>query len=521
MKEKLCYCYKVENISDEKSALAEISKINGVLSCQIVDGVLFYEISPLTNEYDILVASMNICEAFGGELIVGEENLLEENVFDSYNDGEALDENIGSNIDEAQEIIEDNQPIAEDLDKKDEKFEEIKESETLYEKRKKLKKDILMRGVELSLSLILFIVACFIPSSGNQVFTVNSILLILAFAVSVYEIFYFMFIAISKKKFYDTTIVLMLACISMVLFGGLREATLISIIYSLILSISECSKRQREIMLAELYDLTENDEDKAIEKAKSYLAGLESEFAKGAKARKIVGYISLLIIVFSFFCLIPALKLSSYVSMIIGVAVLLTVLSNDIIKDGIINTRVFSKYCEIEFNFNENIDSVASANAIEISASSMVDENGELKENTIGAMKEFITLGIKSLKTDFDIEVKDEIKDQVDFVDKDFKNKKLLTIGGKDKTLSFEKDAQKVAINSGEMPSLPLAYRLAKKCKKRKTLSKILTFISAIFTIGIIILPIFKLAGYALYLSAGGVFIALLASVVGLLNLKN
>ena len=68
MKEKLCYCYKVENISDEKSVLAEISKIDGVLSCQIVDGVLFYEISPLTSEYDILVASMNICESFGGEL---------------------------------------------------------------------------------------------------------------------------------------------------------------------------------------------------------------------------------------------------------------------------------------------------------------------------------------------------------------------------------------------------------------------------------------------------------------------
>ena len=85
----------------------------------------------------------------------------------------------------------------------------------------------------------------------------------------------------------------------------------------------------------------------------------------------------------------------------------------------------------------------------------------------------------------------------------------------------YELCSEKVVINSGEMPSLPLAYRLAKKCKKRKTLAKILAYISAIFIVGIIILPVFKLAGYALYLSAGGVFITLLASVVGLLNLKN
>ncbi len=510
MKEKLCYCYKVENITDEKSVISEISKIDGVLSCQIVDGVLFYEISPLFNEYDILVASMNICESFGGELIVGEDNLSNE----INNDEEVFDKNINENI-------EDNQPIAEDLDIKDEKVQEYKESETLYEKRKKLKKDITIRVCELALSLVLFVIACFIPSNGTSVFTASSILLILAFAISVYETFYFMFIAISKKKFYDTAIVLMLACVSMVLFGGLKQATVISIIYSLIISISEYSKRQREIMLSELYDLTENDEDKAVEKAGNYLKELDKEFTKGEKARKIVGYVALLITVFSFFCLIPALKLSNYVSMIIGVGVILTVLSNDIIKDGIINSRAFSKYCEIEFNSNENLDAVANANALEISVSSMVDENGELKENSIGAMKEFVALGIKSLKTEFDIEVKDEIKDQVDFVDKDFKNKKVITIGDKDKTLSFEKDAKFVEISSNEMASLPLAFRLAKKCRRRKILSKILTIISALFIVGIAVLPIFKLVGYALYLSAGSLFLISISSIIGLLNLKN
>ncbi len=509
MKEKLCYCYKVENITDEKSVIDRISKIDGVLSCQIVDGVLFYEISPLFNEYDILVASMNICESFGGELIVGEDNLSNE----INNDEEVLDKNTTENI-------EDNQPIAEDLDKI-EKVEEYRESETLYEKRKKLKKDITIRVGELALSVILFIIACFIPSSGTSVFTASSILLILAFAISVYETFYFMFIAISKKKFYDTAIVLMLACISMVLFGGLKQATVISIIYSLIISISEYSKRQREIMLSELYDLTENDEEKSIEKAKSYLSKVDCEFTKGEKVRKIVGYVALLIIIFSFFCLIPALKLQDYVSMIIGTGVILTVLSNDIIKDGIINTRAFSKYCEIGFNSNENLDTVASANALEISVSSMVDENGQLRENTIGAMKEFVALGIKSLKTDFDIEVKDEIKDQVDFVDKEFKGKKVLTIGGKDKTLSFEKDAKFVEISSNEMASLPLAYKLAKKYKRRKFVSKILTVISALFIVGIAVLPVFKLIGYALYLSAGSVFLVSITSTIGLLNLKN
>lgn len=533
MKGNFVYCYKVENLSDEKSVLSEISKLEGVKNCQVVDGVLFYELTEWCNEYDILVASIEICEKYGATLIVGDDNQVdsgEDETSDSLSQDlteddqgleEVLSDDDSDNVLDGEEENQDNRVIGRSFLQK--LKEEPKDDETLNEKRVKLKRDIITRAGELLLSIILFVVACFIPSNSQSVFTASSVLFIIAFAVSVYEIFYFMFIAFSEKKYFDSTITVMLGLVALVLFGALKYATIISMLYSLILSITQYTKRHREIILGELYDVTLLDENKSVEKANQVLDGLDGVFCKSDKIKKVFGYFSLIIIVFSFFTLIPALKLTNYSILIVGVGIILAVFSNDIVKDGIINATVNAKYCEIEYqNFN-NINLIANANALEIDASVMMDGEN-LNENSIGAMKEFVSLGIKSLKTNFDVDVKEEIKEQIDFADKDFKGKKLLTIGGADKMISFDENAKNTKVSSGEMSSLPLAYKIAKRCKRIKTATKVLNCISTLFILLIGALPLLKktiLFDNLLYFVIGSVSLVVVSALLNIINLKN
>ncbi len=516
MKKRNCYFYKVEGEFNKKQALKEISQIAGVISCEFDENNLIYEISPYANEYDILTASMSIIENLGGELIVGEENqydsseeILEEDFTSTDDENENLNED--TKLDE-NENIGNNRVIDEDLHE---------EKESLITKRKKLKSDVITRICELSVSLILLIISLILPNSENSVFSINSVLLIFSFAICIYEIFYYASIDISNKKFYSIDLGFSLANIALVLMGGLETSVILSLIYSFARSIDKLSERYGEIYLGEILDVSVNDEDGAYKLAQKQIKESKEKFGKNTKLEMILGYLSIAVTLLSLLTLIPALNLGNYSLLIISVAIFLIVLSQFVcgnIKANILSfTKMVAKYFEIEFSSFEQIEKTAKANSIEVDFSAMV--NGEeLKDDAIGCFMELKLLGIKNFHTNFDIDGKEEVKKNVDFVERELKNKKTISIGLQGRDINFNQG--EVLLTSPEMFRLPIWYKIAKKSLKLVNLSKVLMIFACVAMVTSIVLTILKtftLLPLMVYLIP---LILVLGSVIGLLNFK-
>lgn len=171
-------------------------------------------------------------------------------------------------------------------------------------------------------------------------------------------------------------------------------------------------------------------------------------------------------------------------------------------------------YCaDIDFLDIVSLEKLGKANSLKISCRSLCDfgENVSLKEDSLGALNELNALGIKKVSTDFDCDVPDEVKRQIDFIEPTLKNEKVFTFYDNNGTVSFSGGGAKLL--NGEISFLPLAYKMAKKAFLGAKLSGLVSMILR----GICVAGVYVFAVLSLnpaYFAIAGAVISLIQSLI-------
>lgn len=223
------YNYKVNDLKDEAAVLGELMKLNGVVSAYFEDGYLFYELEEQTDEYDILIAAMNLCEQNGGELIVGEEERASDYDYDAVYRDDAFGEPDPTENGEGLSNEFEKEPV-----KKPTLFDPEEESgDHIVAARKKLKTESIIRFIELAASLALYILAFFLPENPESALSFRNVSFILSFGISVYEILYSAIIDLFKKRFNGECVAISVACIIGAFSNKLWETALLTLIFAI------------------------------------------------------------------------------------------------------------------------------------------------------------------------------------------------------------------------------------------------------------------------------------------------
>ena len=169
-KKVFVYRYKVNGIKNELKICDELMKIDGVVAAYFEDGYLNYEIDERTDEYEILIAAMNLCENDGGELIVGEEDLISEYDSEDGFSSAVSDENLN----DTENGFEEEEKVKPTLyDAEEENGDHIVAAE------KKLKTESTIRFGEISAALVLFLIASFLTDNAKTALSVKNVMLII------------------------------------------------------------------------------------------------------------------------------------------------------------------------------------------------------------------------------------------------------------------------------------------------------------------------------------------------------
>ncbi|MBP5373261.1 MAG: hypothetical protein J6Y44_03655, partial [Clostridia bacterium] len=256
MAKTISYSYKVLNLRDPTNVLDELKKTKGVVSAEFFDETLTYVLDEWTDEYDILVTALNLCDAEGAELIVGEDQPVSDYDYDAASieaepedpeaepEPDAVDEGEGEEEEEEEEAEE---PI------KAKKVSDDEEGDYLIAARKKLKIESIVRFIELSVSLLLVVASLFFEANANTFFTIKNIFLVVAFAIAAYEIFYTAIIDVVKKRWLSDSLIVSVACIAGAVIGRLTETAALSIIYSVIKEIQTYVNGLNDLRIDEAY----------------------------------------------------------------------------------------------------------------------------------------------------------------------------------------------------------------------------------------------------------------------------
>lgn len=148
------------------------------------------------------------------------------------------------------------------------------------------------------------------------------------------------------------------------------------------------------------------------------------------------------------------------------------------------NALITLKYQEIEVNKIETFNKVAEANCFKFKSSTLTEE-GKMKPDTYGVMNELLAIGAKNVETEFDNDLSEDERAKIDFVQKPVSKKREATVGT-DITLSSGGD---IAIETGEISFVPVAYKIAKRANKRKKAAiclKIVSFIAIIAALALV-----------------------------------
>ena len=205
--------YTVEKLDSSKypDLATDLKKIKGVLSLKIDEnGNLCYTVDEWTDEYDVMVSVMNKIADEGGELGFIDEKpqaeIEDENAYETE-DGE-------ENLSQTESGKEDKQ--------------ENKDKKGKVKKDKKPITESMQRVIELCFALALFVVYAFVDHSGNFA----NILLLLAFAVSGYEILYDAICEIANKNILNTHLLIALSALISLFVGQTLVGALTAFIYS-------------------------------------------------------------------------------------------------------------------------------------------------------------------------------------------------------------------------------------------------------------------------------------------------
>lgn len=168
---------------------------------------------------------------------------------------------------------------------------------------------------------------------------------------------------------------------------------------------------------------------------------------------------------------------------------------------------------DIDFLDLSSLTEIGNANSLKISCKSLCDfgKKVSLKEDSLGALNELNALGVKKVSTDFDCDVPDEVKRQIDFIEPTLKNEKVFTFYDDEGTVSFSGEGAKLL--NGEISFLPLAYKMAKKACAGAKLSGVISIILR----GICVAGVYVFAVLSLnptYFAIAGAIISLIQALI-------
>ena len=209
------YRYKIENVKDEEKLLNTVRSIKGVDSAEMLSGELICELSDCADEYEIMTAVFNECESQGGKLIFEESPQYEDQPSEEVEtgDNEVID---GVSVEEKKEIPD---------------FEY--EVDRIVSNKKRIKTETLTRFIELSVSVLLFVISLFIKQDESATLSFKNVLTILSFAVAAYESLYNAITDVIKKRWTSENVYMSLAYIAGALIGLIGEITVAAIVFAI------------------------------------------------------------------------------------------------------------------------------------------------------------------------------------------------------------------------------------------------------------------------------------------------
>lgn len=536
------YFYAIEGNINEAELVERVKKIKGVEDAFFENGGLTYLLLENVDEYDVLVASIEICEALGGTLVVGED------------EDKSIQEN--ESVEEA-----DKKKDSLEAESSPEEKEAYSYEDRIVEEKKKLKGETLFRLGELTLSIILVVVSFFVKSSGSSL-NLKTLLCVVAYAVSGYEIFYSAFVTAIKKKKIRTDALITVASLFGAFFGYISESATFIVLYALAkelegfasrlsaLSFDEIfytgsaslrlengeprsveGVREGDVLLLKQYDViptdgvalssarvdayrsegiyekdarvgdlifagsvvlseslsfqakTTNEESRIVKRKKEFEKRTEALKGRPSKLFWLDCGLSLAFLAATFiaplFYTNYGTGLTEWAGRFISVAFVSNFSYSAFLS--VKNARlafVAAKYVGVDFNNGESFTALSTANSFSVKAS-FLTEKGELKKDALGTLRELYYSGAKNVTVDFDCELDEKAKEKIDLVDKAFRGEKKI-VAGKGGEIGFSGECEGVRIENGEIAMLPLAYDAAKRAKKRSLLIKLLSVVKVV-----------------------------------------
>ncbi len=186
-----------------------IEKVKGLNGVEIKDNVLFYEYLETYNDYDVMVAILNILE---------DKNIDAEPMFE---DEEIQESQIEEQSQEQVEV-----ETVEDIDEEIEEDEQIEEDIEVEEKKERK-----IKIIQLGISVVLLIASFFVSSLINEM--VAGYVQVVAFVVVGYEVIFEAINKIIKKKYFNENLLMSIASLSAIAIGHTVEAVAIMILFTI------------------------------------------------------------------------------------------------------------------------------------------------------------------------------------------------------------------------------------------------------------------------------------------------
>ncbi len=584
------YRYKLkypENFGDKenKKFRSKVTSLSQVVSVDFDGEYCVLNCKEGTYEYDILQLLIAISDEYNIEVLFGEDadNRPIDGDFQQSAEDEALD------FDEASQTDGDYSEQAKPI--------ELDYSDRLSKEKQALKKDSLIRIIELSVAAVLYIVSLFLKA-GDTVFSFKTILSILAFSISGYDAVFNAGYDVIKKRIQNGNLFVLIGSIALIILGQAEVSTAVILLFAVSKFIEDYADKTRnlkkegifytgttpvivsgqevarqdikcgdEITLkegdvlpvdgilnsdAEVYgynvdytlktqykkgervlagsvaisDLNYQSscnygESQIDERKKAFESTVENPDSKSKKQAKIGLYADLLMlfIAVAVTFLLP-LTGNDYVEglktwgVIGGCVLVLSIIGLTVLKTGKIYKSLYTEglYKGIEYGNLEAINKLGCANSMKVSATALCDENGgKLKDDSLGALKELYALGVKKITTDFDVELPDGVKKQIDFVEPTLKKENSIYFGNGCGDVALQGGNVKVLNN--EISFVPLAYKMAKKSVKLAKFSLIFG-IAVKVLLAALVVTLALLGLNCAYLVVIGAFIEVLLSLL-------
>ncbi|MGN0819131.1 MAG: hypothetical protein ACI4M6_01870 [Christensenellaceae bacterium] len=446
--------YSIKNTANAKAIRNDVTELAFVTSCKIKNGYIIVNVYDEAEEKSVFSNVKEIAQNYGAVVSRAEQASTSQN---AKNVEKSLNSTVKAEISEEisaendRENSVDTQPVVDD------KEEPAEEEKTLEERKKAFKKESVSRLCELSLSLILLIVGYFLPGS-NSSFGIKTAVYIIAFAISAYDVIYEIIKAVMKKRVISSSYVVVVLIASSVVFFGLSGGATVSFGYAFFIALKQFLTTKIQLEAEQVFQKGKAEE----------IFANTLDMLKNNKLVKIAYFISLVLAFGSFAFLFPQFREYNDAVVVASVSLILLTACEEVYRIILCYKAVKLHIAGVEFKTLASLEKLSEANAFELDASVLTKE-GVLRQDAIGAMKELVSLNVKSLKTNFDTELSEDVRKQIDFKEKDFKGKRVVAVGfGKDVSFAACGD---VTINNDDIKTLPYLFGAAKKLRRIKRLS--------------------------------------------------